>query len=169
MSMRMKRPDTYWSQLTELVKSHWSTFWCDEVSAAPDASFSETRDPLLTSKPWGARTHLDPALGRVSVSLAEVARPSLEQMALLIKPNTLVVCENDIPFAIVECLEGSGTLRLTKDAHGRSRTIPLSWVKRVNARIYLDRSCDEVSRTWRKLGSSPNAALPPPSGLSLPS
>jgi hypothetical protein len=163
MLINRKSSDTQWRQLTELVKSQWSTFWRDEVAAAPAAGCSEARDVLPhTAKPWGARTHLDPALARVSVSLADVARPSLEQMALLIKPNTLVVCENDIPFAIVECLEGSGTLRLTKDAHGRSRTIPLSWVKRVNARIYLDRSCDEASRDWPKLGSSPIASLPPP-------
>jgi hypothetical protein len=168
--MRMKSPNTFWSQLTQVVKAQCAAFWRDEVSegsvrerSVPERSVPGRSEAVLqhTSKPWGARTVADDARSRVTASNANDPRPSSQELARLIKPHTLIVCEDDIPFAILECLENSATLRLTKDALGRSRTLPLAWVKRVNDRIYLDRTCEEASREWAKLGSSPNASFVP--------
>ncbi|MBL8620249.1 MAG: DUF2171 domain-containing protein [Myxococcales bacterium] len=76
-----------------------------------------------------------------------------------IKPNTPVVCSNDVQFAVVDHLEGSDTIKLARDATGTHHYIPLSWVRTVDDKVHVDRPGDQAMREWKT--SPPAAALGP--------
>lgn len=66
-----------------------------------------------------------------------------------IKPNTPVVCSNNGQFAIVDHMEGTDTIKLNKDATGQHHYIPLSWVKKVDDKVHVDRPGDQAMREWK--------------------
>ncbi|MBK7071155.1 MAG: DUF2171 domain-containing protein [Myxococcales bacterium] len=76
-----------------------------------------------------------------------------------IKPNTPVVCSNNVQFAVVDHIEGSDTIKLTRDATGTHHYIPLSWVRSVDDKIHVDRPGDQAMREWKT--SPPVAELGP--------
>lgn len=65
-----------------------------------------------------------------------------------IKPNTPVVCSNNRQFATVDHMDGTETIKLTKDAKGQHHYIPTSWVKSVDDKVHIDRPGDQAMREW---------------------
>lgn len=70
-----------------------------------------------------------------------------------IRPQMLVVCSTNEPCGMVDHVEGR-SLKLARDASGQAHFIPLGWIERVDDKVHLGRSADEVMRHW--------TALPPP-------
>jgi hypothetical protein len=75
-----------------------------------------------------------------------------------IKPNTPVVCSTNDEFAFVDHMEGRDLIKLMKDAKGVHHYIPIAWVTKVDDKVHLDRSLDQVMREWSKspIGYSPS-------------
>jgi hypothetical protein len=65
-----------------------------------------------------------------------------------IKPNLSVVCSNNSPFAVVDHMEGTDTIKLTKDERGQHHYIPMGWVKSVDDKVHLDRPLEQAMREW---------------------
>ena len=66
-----------------------------------------------------------------------------------IQPHMQVVCSNSVPFAKVDHLEGSSSIKVAKDEKGQHHYIPLSWVKSVDAGgVHLDRPGQEAMKQW---------------------
>jgi len=67
----------------------------------------------------------------------------------LIKPHMPVVCSENGQFAVVDHLEGTDYIKLTKDKNGQHHYIPLTWVTSVDDKIHVDRPGDQAMREWR--------------------
>jgi hypothetical protein len=65
-----------------------------------------------------------------------------------IKPGIPVVCSNNGQFAVVDHLEGVENIKLRKDAEGQHHFIPMSWVKKVDDKVHIDRSGEQAMREW---------------------
>jgi hypothetical protein len=65
-----------------------------------------------------------------------------------IKPHMPVVCSNNGQFATVDHMEGSSSIKLSKDAKGQHHYIPLSWVTSVDDKVHVDRPGDQAMREW---------------------
>lgn len=65
-----------------------------------------------------------------------------------IKAKMPVLCSKNAQLGIVDHMEGSGTVKLTKDKAGQHHYIPLSWVKTVDANVHIDRPGDQAMREW---------------------
>ena len=59
-----------------------------------------------------------------------------------------VVCSNNGQFATVDHMEGNYTIKLKKDKKGQHHYIPLSWVKKVEDKVYIDRPGEQAMREW---------------------
>ena len=68
--------------------------------------------------------------------------------ASAIKPHTPVVSSNNRQFAVVDHIEGTETIKLTKDDKGQHHYIPMSWVKSVDDKVHIDRPDDQAMREW---------------------
>ena len=66
----------------------------------------------------------------------------------LIKPHMPVVCSNNGQFAVVDHLEGTDLIKLSKDARGQHHYIPLTWVTSVDDKVHVDRPGDQAMREW---------------------
>lgn len=66
----------------------------------------------------------------------------------LIKPHMPVVCSENGQFAVVDRLEGTDLIKLTKDARGQHHYIPLTWVTSVDDKVHVDRPGDQAMREW---------------------
>jgi hypothetical protein len=71
-----------------------------------------------------------------------------------IQPKMPVVCSNERQFAIVDHLEGTNSIKLTKDGSGRHHYIPLSWVTFVDDKVHVDRPGDQAMRDWSTIPPS---------------
>lgn len=67
----------------------------------------------------------------------------------LIKPHMPVVCSNDGQFGVVDHLEGTDQIKLTRDSTGQHHYIPLDWVTSVDDKVHVDRPGDQVKREWK--------------------
>jgi hypothetical protein len=67
----------------------------------------------------------------------------------LIKPHMPVVCSNDGQFATVDHLEGTDSIKLSKDKSGQHHYIPLEWVTSVDDKVHIDRPGDQAMREWK--------------------
>ena len=65
-----------------------------------------------------------------------------------IKPNAPVVCSEDGQFAVVDHMEGTESIKLKKDDKGQHHFIPISWVTKVDDKVYVDRPGDQAMREW---------------------
>lgn len=65
-----------------------------------------------------------------------------------IKPNTPVVCSKNAQFALVDHIEGSDSIKLTKDSKGQHHYIPMKWVTSVDDKVHIDRPGDQAMREW---------------------
>lgn len=66
-----------------------------------------------------------------------------------IKPDMPVVCSQDGQFAIVDHMEGSKTIKLTKDKNGQHHYIPLSWVTSTEGgKVKVDRPGEQAMQEW---------------------
>ena len=65
-----------------------------------------------------------------------------------IKPNTPVVCSNNRQFGVVDHMEGTDTIKLSKDDKGQHHYIPTAWVKKIDDKIHIDRPGDQAMREW---------------------
>lgn len=65
-----------------------------------------------------------------------------------IKPGLPVVCSNGGQFAVVDRLEGADNIKLNKDEKGQHHFIPVSWVKKVDDKVHVDRPGDQAMREW---------------------
>ena len=66
-----------------------------------------------------------------------------------IKPHMAVICSEGGQFAVVDHIEPDNrTIKLAKDASGKHHYIPLSWVKRVDTSVHIDRPGDQAMRDW---------------------
>jgi hypothetical protein len=66
-----------------------------------------------------------------------------------IKPDMPVVCSLDGQFATVDHMEGTSSIKLNKDEHGRHHYIPLDWVvSTADGKIKIDRSGEEDMQKW---------------------
>jgi hypothetical protein len=70
-----------------------------------------------------------------------------------IKPHMPVVCSNEVQFATVDHLEGDKTIKLSKDDSGKHHYIPMSWVKKVDDKIHLDRPGKQAMAEWSERAS----------------
>ncbi len=75
-----------------------------------------------------------------------------------IQPKTPVVCSNDGQFATVDHMEGTDTIKLTKDKDGHHHYIPLSWVTKVDDKVHVDRPGDQAMREWSTTAPKTTAA-----------
>jgi hypothetical protein len=66
----------------------------------------------------------------------------------LIKPHMPVVCSENGQFAVVDHLEGTDLIKLSKDARGQHHYIPLTWVTSVDDKVHVDRTGDQAMREW---------------------
>jgi len=72
-----------------------------------------------------------------------------------IQPDMPVVCSLDGQFAVVDHMEGAGTIKLKKDETGQHHYIPLDWVSSIeNGKVKVDRTGDQAMEDWL---SSPEA------------
>ncbi|MGZ8984068.1 MAG: DUF2171 domain-containing protein [Methylotenera sp.] len=66
-----------------------------------------------------------------------------------IKPDMPVVCSQDGQFAIVDHMEGSKTIKLTKDQNGQHHYIPLSWgTSTEGGKVKVDRPGEQAMQEW---------------------
>jgi hypothetical protein len=65
-----------------------------------------------------------------------------------IQPKMAVVCSNERQFGIVDHLEGTNAIKLTKDRAGHHHYIPLSWVTHVDDKVHVDRPGEQAMRDW---------------------
>jgi hypothetical protein len=65
-----------------------------------------------------------------------------------IKPSMTVVCLNDMPFAVVDEMEGNDWIRLRADERGVQHYIPLSWVRAVDDVVRIDRPSRQAMSQW---------------------
>ncbi|MEZ4366573.1 MAG: DUF2171 domain-containing protein [Kofleriaceae bacterium] len=65
-----------------------------------------------------------------------------------IKADLPVVGSNGRKFAEVDHMQGSNSIKLKKDQAGVHHYIPLSWVKRCEGKLELDRSAEDAMRDW---------------------
>ena len=65
-----------------------------------------------------------------------------------IKPHMAVVCSNNKQFATVDHIEGSDTIKLTRDPEGKHHYIPLRWVTWVDDKVHVDRPGSQVMKQW---------------------
>jgi hypothetical protein len=65
-----------------------------------------------------------------------------------IKPHMPVVCSNNGQFAVVDHLQGSSAIKLTKDDKGEHHYIPLKWVTHVDDKVHVDRPGQQAMRDW---------------------
>jgi len=72
----------------------------------------------------------------------------------LIKPHMPVVCSNGGQFATVDHLEGSDTIKLTRDNAGQHHYIPLAWVTSVDAEVHIDRPGEQAMKEWSSTAPS---------------
>ncbi len=75
-----------------------------------------------------------------------------------IQPKTPVVCSKDGQFATVDHMEGTDTIKLTKDKDGHHHYIPLSWVTKVDDKVHIDRPGDQAMREWSTTAPKTSAA-----------
>jgi hypothetical protein len=75
----------------------------------------------------------------------------------LIKEAMPVVGSDHGAFAVVDHLEGTDTIKLTKDASGLHHDIPLDWVVSVDDKVHLDRTGEQAMTAW---GRPPRAEAP---------
>ena len=71
-----------------------------------------------------------------------------------IQPQMPVVCSNQRQFAVVDHLEGTNSIKLTKDQTGRHHYIPLSWVTFVDDKVHVDRPGEQAMRDWSSVPPS---------------
>jgi hypothetical protein len=71
-----------------------------------------------------------------------------------------VVCSNDGQFATVDHLEGTDTIKLTRDDSGQHHYIPLSWVSSVDDKVHVDRPGKQAMQEWSTTppGDGPNGS-----------
>jgi hypothetical protein len=65
-----------------------------------------------------------------------------------IQPHMPVVCSNDGQFAVVDHLEGTDQIKLTRDKTGKHHYIPLAWVTFVDDKVHVDRPGDQAMKEW---------------------
>ena len=66
----------------------------------------------------------------------------------LIKPHMAVVCSENGQFGTVDHVEGTNSIKLTKDGTGQHHYIPLTWVTSVDDKIHIDRPGAQAMREW---------------------
>jgi hypothetical protein len=76
----------------------------------------------------------------------------------LIKETMPVVCSENGQFAVVDHMEGTDAIKLTKDTTGQHHYIPLAWVTSVDDKVHIDRTGDQAMKDW---STSPVAATTP--------
>jgi hypothetical protein len=69
----------------------------------------------------------------------------------LIRPHMPVVCSENGQFAVVDHVEGSDQIKLTKDKSGKHHLIPLAWVTSVDDKVHIDRPGDKAMQEWTVL------------------
>ncbi|SEM58215.1 hypothetical protein SAMN05444354_11913 [Stigmatella aurantiaca] len=66
-----------------------------------------------------------------------------------VQPKMPVICSNNVPFARVDHMDGSDTIKLARDENGEHHYIPLSWVQSVDeSGIHLDRPGKDAMKQW---------------------
>jgi len=75
----------------------------------------------------------------------------------LIRPHMPVVCSNHRQFAIVDHVEGTDLIKLTKDEQGQHHYIPIAWVTSVDDKVHVDRPGVEAMRQWTTTPTLPRA------------
>lgn len=74
-----------------------------------------------------------------------------------IKPHTPVVCSNNGQFAVVDQVEGTDFIKLTRDDKGLHHYIPMKWVTSVDDEVHIDRPGDQAMREWTGTAAMPKA------------
>lgn len=65
-----------------------------------------------------------------------------------IKPHMPVVGSNDQALGMVDHIQGD-SLKLTRDNTGKHHLIPLDWIDRIDDKVHVNRSADEVKQKWQ--------------------
>ena len=65
-----------------------------------------------------------------------------------IKPHMPVVCSEGGQFAVVDHVQGTDSVKLSKDDKGQHHLIPLSWVTAVDSAVHVDRPGQQAMREW---------------------
>lgn len=66
-----------------------------------------------------------------------------------IKPHMPVVCSQGGQFGVVDHLEGTQQIKLTKDKTGTHHFIPLSWVtSATDGKVHVDRPGEQAMKEW---------------------
>ena len=86
-----------------------------------------------------------------------------------IREHMPVVCSNGGQFATVDHIDGE-YIKLTKSDRpdGQHHWIPLSWVKRVDAHVHVDRPGDQAMKEWLSNPPGPVGSVSSESAGSLP-
>lgn len=75
-----------------------------------------------------------------------------------IKPNMPVVCSKNGQLGVVDHMEGTDTVKLTKDKSGAHHYFPLAWVKTVDSKVHIDRPGEQAMREWSTAAPKTHAA-----------
>jgi hypothetical protein len=65
-----------------------------------------------------------------------------------ISPHMPVVCSENGQFAVVDHLEGTDSIKLTKDETGQHHYIPVDWVVSLDDKVHIDRPGKQAMREW---------------------
>lgn len=65
-----------------------------------------------------------------------------------IKPGLEVRAANDVVLGVVAQMQGKATVKLRQDPSGMYHYIPLSWVRKVDHAVHVDRSAEDAMREW---------------------
>ena len=65
-----------------------------------------------------------------------------------IKPHMPVVCSENGQFAVVDHMEGTDQIKLSRDEQGKHHYIPLEWVTFVDDKVHIDRPGKQAMKEW---------------------
>ena len=66
-----------------------------------------------------------------------------------IKAHMSVVGSDNVQVGMVDHVEGEKAIKLTKDTKGTHHFITIDWVKSVDDKIHLDRTCTQAMDGWK--------------------
>jgi len=64
-----------------------------------------------------------------------------------IQKHMTVVSSRNEPLGSVDHIQGS-SVKLVRDVLGQHHFVPISWIERIDDKIHLKRSAQEVERLW---------------------
>lgn len=65
-----------------------------------------------------------------------------------IKTGMPILCSQRGEIGVVDRVEGKESIKVNRDENGVHHYFPISWVARVDTKVYLNRPGDQAKREW---------------------